>query len=92
LWRCSDLLQEGHFALAVAEDDGVLEMSAGAQQPAQGFALVAGSAAGGNCICAMVVAAVAGFDTSTRTGLCRSYRRLRWISGGMVAVRSSVWR
>ena len=40
----------------------------------------------------MVVAAVAGFETSTRTGLCRKVSAMRWISGGMVAVKNSVWR
>ena len=41
-------MQQGDFALAVAEDDGVLEVVGGAQQPAQGFALVGRIAAGRN--------------------------------------------
>ena len=40
----------------------------------------------------MVVAAVAGLETSTRTGLCRKVSAMRWISDGMVAVKNSVWR
>ena len=41
----------------------------------------------------MVVATVvAGRETSTRTGLCRNCSVMRWISGGMVAVKNSVWR
>ena len=35
---------------------------------------------------------VAGVETSTRTGLCRNCSVMRWISGGMVAVKNSVWR
>ena len=40
----------------------------------------------------MFSAVVAGFDTSTRTGLCRKVSAMRWISGGMVAVKNSVCR
>ena len=40
----------------------------------------------------MVVAAVAGFDASTRTGLDRNWSASRLISGGMVAEKNSVWR
>ena len=41
----------------------------------------------------MVVATVvAGRATSTRTGLCRNCSVMRRISGGMVAVKNSVWR
>ena len=40
----------------------------------------------------MVVAAVAGLETSTRTGLCRKVSAMRWISAGMVAVKNKVCR
>ena len=40
----------------------------------------------------MVATVVAGRETSTRTGLCRNCSVMRWISGGMVAVKNSVWR
>ena len=40
----------------------------------------------------MVVAAVAGREASTRTGLCRKASARRVISGGMVAEKNSVWR
>ena len=37
-------------------------------------------------------AVVAGRATSTFTGLCRNWPVMRWISGGMVAVKNNVWR
>ena len=40
----------------------------------------------------MVATVVAGRDTSTRTGLCRNCSVMRRISGGIVAVKNSVWR
>ena len=81
------------FALAVAEDDGVLEAVGRADQPAQAsraFRPDRGRSVTSNCV--MVAAAVAGLETSTRTGLCRKVSAMRWISGGMVAVKNSVWR
>ena len=42
--------------------------------------------------CVMVATVVAGRETSTRTGLCRNCSVMRWISGGMVAEKNSVWR
>ena len=40
----------------------------------------------------MVMAAVAGLETSIFTGLCRKASVMRWISGGIVAEKNSVWR
>ena len=40
----------------------------------------------------MVATVVAGLETSTRTGLLRNCSVMRRISGGMVAVKNSVWR
>jgi len=40
----------------------------------------------------VVATVVAGFATSTRTGLCRNCSVMRRISGGMVAVKNKVWR
>ena len=42
--------------------------------------------------CVVVATVVAGRETSTRTGLCRNCSVMRRISGGMVAVKNSVWR
>ena len=40
----------------------------------------------------VVATVVAGRETSTFTGLCRNCSVMRRISGGMVAVKNSVWR
>ena len=40
----------------------------------------------------VVATVVAGRETSTLTGLCRNCPVMRWISGGIVAVKNRVWR
>ena len=85
-------VQLGDLALAVAEDDGVLEVSAVRISLRSVSRFSCRVAAGATSSWLMVVAAVAGLETSTRTGLCRKLSAMRWISGGMVAVKNSVCR
>ena len=54
--------------------------------------LSTGSRPDGTMYWLMVVAAVAGFEASTRTGLDRNWSARRLISGGMVAEKNRVWR
>ena len=62
-----------HVALAVAEDDRVLEIVGAADEPSQRLALLFRRAApDGTSDCVMLSAVEAGRETSTRTGLCRN--------------------
>ena len=83
-----------HVALAIAEDDRVLEVLGAADDATQRRALLFRAAAGLDQFdCVMLRAFVeAGRETSMRIGFCKNCSVRRVISGGMVAEKNSVWR
>ena len=84
-------VQDRDIALAIAEDDRVLEIVGAADQLTQSFALVRAAAESDQTL-RDVVGVVAARATSMRTGLCRKVSVSRVISGGIVAEKNKVWR
>jgi hypothetical protein len=85
-------VDNGDFALAVAEDDRVLEILGVAQQAAQDLALLVRLAAGGDLELGDTPTRGGGLGDFDRSGLCRKASVMRLISGGIVAVKNSVCR
>ncbi len=75
------LVEHLHVALAVAEDDRVLEVLRPAQDAPQGSRFEWGSRPAAMRRCVIVEAVVAWRATSMRAGLWRNVSVSRWISG-----------
>ena len=85
-------VQQRDFALAVAEDDGVVEVLGIAQQAAQRFAFLVRFAADRDLELGDAGGGGGGLGDFDLTGLCRKVSVMRRISGGIVAVKNSVCR